>query len=212
MVIFCKRSLCKRAALLRGSFLPFNLSGISQRRLHHLNLRWFEMAPRSDERQPVWSEPWQDEFFFSVFLRSSSISFDRQPVGKWRSWWNYTAQASGNICVPFGKYHEMRPHYAAEIHCSSAKSISSRAGDKKQLNVLLCSKRNSGHNLLRGGKNSEFQWLGDDGDHFEKVDQCLRADFGCCKLTLPLHLSNSITFFWKLHPSLLSVQFYTLLP
>lgn len=39
MVIFCKRSLRKRAALLRGSFLPFNLSGISQRRLHHLNLR-----------------------------------------------------------------------------------------------------------------------------------------------------------------------------
>lgn len=37
MVIFCKRSLRKRAAPLKGSFLPFNLSGISQR--HPLNPR-----------------------------------------------------------------------------------------------------------------------------------------------------------------------------
>lgn len=159
------------------------------------------MAPRSDERQPVWSEPWQDEFFcLSFFLRLSSVSFDRQPAGKWRSWWNYTAQALGNICVPFGKYHEMRPHYAAEIHCSSAQSISSRAGDKKQLNVLLRSKRNSGHNLLRGGKNSEFQWLRDDGDHFKKVDQCFsRVGFGSSALqtntsTPSNGASNSIKF------------------
>lgn len=194
MVIFCKRSLRKRAALLRGSFLPFNLSGISRRRLHHLNLRWFEMAPRSDECGV--SPDRMSSFFSSFFLRSSSVSFDRQPAGKWRSWWNYTAKALGNICVPFGKYHEMRPHYAAEIHCSSAKSILSRAGDKKQLHVLLRSKRNSGHNLLRGGKNSEFQWLKRWRRPFWKGWPMLvkRWFLGVapCKLTLPLHLMESV--------------------
>lgn len=151
------------------------------------------MVPRSDERQPVWSEPWRDEgvsfSFFSDRHPSLSTVSQRGSGGR-----DEITQALRNICVPFGKYREMRPHYAAEIHCSSAKSISSRAGDKKQLNVLIRSERNSGHNLLSGGKRSrESQWLTDipemTGLILREID-CFssRADVGCSALqTITFH-------------------------
>lgn len=79
--------------------------------------------------------------------RSSSVSLTASQ--QWSGSRDEITQALRNICVPLGKYHEMRPHYAAEIHCSSAKSIPSRAGHKKPLNVLIRSERNSGRGLFK---------------------------------------------------------------
>lgn len=80
---------------------------------------------------------------------------------KWGSHDEIT-QALRNICVPLREYHEMRPHYAAEIQHGTTKSIPSRARHKKPLNVLIRSRSNSGcsHYYCSGDKGSvEYQWL-----------------------------------------------------
>lgn len=133
-----KHSLSKRTTLFCFFFPPIHLSTSKKNCILQscISLKWC-LAATSGSQCGVSPD--------GMSCRSSSVTLTASQ--QWSGSCDEITQALRNICVPLGKYHEMRPHYIAEIQCSVTKSILSRAGHKKPLNVLIRSKRNSGCSL-----------------------------------------------------------------